>query len=140
MNPTSFSFLFSETHCGEFVCRDFFLALCDGVEEQVLQAGQDACLPSPAGKTNKKHTHRTQSEKNNSTVRRVVVETWRGFTAAEGGEKAFLTARRSNCNTALENTTLHWPYFSVLTCGKGLNSTSRLRKLFSQVLVCFFTG
>lgn len=47
------------THCGEFVCRDFLLALCDGVEEQVLQAGQDAGLPSPAGNTKReKHTDR----------------------------------------------------------------------------------
>lgn len=43
-------FLLWRTHCGEFVCRDFLLALCDGVEEQILQAGQDACFPSPAGK------------------------------------------------------------------------------------------
>lgn len=65
------------THCGEFVCGDFFLALCDGVEEQVLQAGQDACLPSPAGKTNK-NTQTEKSEKNNSAVTAAVVETWRG--------------------------------------------------------------
>lgn len=39
-----------KTHCGEFVCRDFLLTLCDGVEEQILQTGQDARLPSPAGK------------------------------------------------------------------------------------------
>lgn len=44
------------THCGELVCRDFLLALCDGVEEQVLQAGQDAGLPSPAGNTQGKNT------------------------------------------------------------------------------------
>jgi len=37
------------THCGEFVRWDFLLALCDGVEEQVLQTRQDARLPSPAG-------------------------------------------------------------------------------------------
>lgn len=36
------------THRGELVGRDLLLALGDGVEEQVLQAGQDACLPSPA--------------------------------------------------------------------------------------------
>lgn len=36
------------THRGELVRRDLLLALGDGVEEQVLQAGQDACLPSPA--------------------------------------------------------------------------------------------
>lgn len=47
------------THCGEFVSRDFLLSLSDGVEEQVLQAGQDACLPSPAGHK----TQRQQSEK-----------------------------------------------------------------------------
>ena len=40
------------THCGEFVCRDFLLALSDGVEQQVLQTGQDAGFPSPAGQTN----------------------------------------------------------------------------------------
>lgn len=47
------------THCGEFVSGDFFLALCDGVEEQVLQTGQDARLSSPAGKKKKN----TQAEK-----------------------------------------------------------------------------
>lgn len=63
------------------MCRDFLLSLCDGVEEQVLQAGQDACLPSPAGEKNK----HTQTEKVRTiTVRPAVVETWRG-TAAEGG-------------------------------------------------------
>lgn len=65
---SSVTFPVLRTHCGEFVCRDFFLALCDGVEEQVLQAGQDACLSSPAAKKYKKHTER-KSEKNNSTVR-----------------------------------------------------------------------
>lgn len=44
-----------KTHCSEFVCGDLFLALCDGVEKQVLQAGQDARLPSPAGNKNKTH-------------------------------------------------------------------------------------
>lgn len=38
------------TYCGELVRRDLLLALGDGVEEQVLQAGQDACLPSPASR------------------------------------------------------------------------------------------
>lgn len=32
---------------GELVCRDLFLALSYGVEEQVLQAGQNTCLSSP---------------------------------------------------------------------------------------------
>lgn len=36
-------------HCEKFVDGDLLLALCDGVEEQVLQTGQDACLPSPVG-------------------------------------------------------------------------------------------
>ncbi len=58
-HKSSVMFAARRTHCGEFVRRDFFLALCDGVEEQVLQAGQDACLPSPAGKKNKN----TQTEK-----------------------------------------------------------------------------
>lgn len=44
------------THCSEFVCRDFFLAFCNCVEEQVLQTRQDARLPSPTGKQHKKHT------------------------------------------------------------------------------------
>lgn len=43
-------FCFPRTHCGELVRGDFLLALCDGVEEQILQAGQDARLPSPAAK------------------------------------------------------------------------------------------
>lgn len=74
------------THCGEFVCGDFLLALCDGVEEQVLQAGQDAGLPSPAGNTKREKTHRQKSEKRKSTVGRK----HGGETAAEGGEeKAF---------------------------------------------------
>lgn len=36
------------THRRELVGRDLLLALGDGVEEQVLQTGQDARLPSPA--------------------------------------------------------------------------------------------
>lgn len=41
--------LLPDTHCGEFVSRDFFSAPGNGVEEQILQTGQDACLPSPVG-------------------------------------------------------------------------------------------
>lgn len=37
------------TNRGKLVRRDLLLALGDGVEKQVLQAGQDARLPSPGG-------------------------------------------------------------------------------------------
>jgi len=30
------------------MCRDPLLSLCDGVEQEVFQTGEDACLPSPA--------------------------------------------------------------------------------------------
>lgn len=45
----------SKTHCSELVCRDFLLAFGNGVEKQVLQTGQDACLSSP-GENKKKKT------------------------------------------------------------------------------------
>ena len=76
----------SRTHCGEFVCRDFLLALCDGVEEQVLQAGQDACLPSPAA--DKTNTRREQIQRNNFAVRPNVEETQEGkLQQSEEGKK-----------------------------------------------------
>lgn len=113
------------THCGKFVCRDFLLAFCNCVEEQVLQTGQDACLPSPAGKQNKNKKHPGgRVRKNNSTARPPEVQTRRGA-AAEGGEEAFCLqgeAVSNNCNTALENITLRWPYFRTITCGKDLDS------------------
>lgn len=49
------------THCGELVRRDLLLALGDGVEEQVFQAGQDARLPSPARRRGK-HRQRVRCE------------------------------------------------------------------------------
>lgn len=73
------------------MCRDFLLALRDGVEEQVLQTGQDACLPSPAGKKNK---NTQKSEKSNSTVKPSELETWEG-NCSRGKRKGCLTARRS---------------------------------------------
>lgn len=98
-NPVT-QFVFSgsrRTHCGEFVCRDFFLALCNGVEEQVLQTGQNACLPSPTGQ--KTNNNRHLNEKNNITLS-AVVGAWRGSCSRRREEsRNFTTARRhSNCD------------------------------------------
>lgn len=61
--PLRFASVSSQrTHCGELVSGDLLLALCNGVEEQVLQAGQDACLPSPA-RTSHTHTQRREAKK-----------------------------------------------------------------------------
>lgn len=51
------------THRGELVRRDLLLALGDGVEEQVFQAGQDACLPSPARRGGRERERQTETNK-----------------------------------------------------------------------------